>query len=428
LTAAENAILTATNDLQKTYWPRFLNKSFPGLDPVYVTDVNALDWMIVLLNQKDPDTYVSSFALQDRCKQYPNNSCIDLVLNPLLNEATFQEFGAYIGAVHGILGSVDFTSVFQAAFTILWNAKLPCFDTVGMTANVEGERGVLKKCSWKGKTVPCSAIFTTFPTDQGMCCSFNMKAANEIFMDSQYSALVKSLQFRDQNTSFEDSTLPDWFINKNEPRTQPGRNMGLKVVLDAHSNVLESLSISRDFEGFTGLVTNPGSFPLTELKGFEIRPGHNNRVAVSAVMIDADDSLRELEPDTRKCLFSDETDRIKLHKTYNQANCFLECALLFAQNQLKAENNLSNACTPWYFPFVDNGYSLCDPWQTVRIMEIMESDVPDGECNYCLPNCIQTIYKQTVSAQPFRRCDERNLQLSDMCNMNYPDVSCFIKI
>jgi hypothetical protein len=38
-------------------------------------------------------------------------------------------------------------------------------------------------------------------------------------------------------------------------------------------------------------------------------------------------------------------------------------------------------------------------------------------------DCIQTIYQQTVSAQPFRRCDERNIQLSDMCNMNFPNVS-----
>jgi len=422
LTAEENATLTAIISLQKTYWSKFLNKSIPGLNVSYATDINVLDWIIILLNQKQPDYYIQTSDLRERCKQYPNISCVETLMNPLLLDATFDAFEKKVEDVKKLLGPVDLTFAFPMAFTSLWNAKLPCFDTVGMTADVEGERGILKKCSWKGKIVPCSAIFTTFPTDQGMCCSFNMKAADEIFMDSQYSTLVKKLQDRDQNTSFEDSTLPDWFIKGNEPKTQPGKNMGLKVVLDAHSDVLESLSISSDFEGFTGLVTNPESFPLTDIKGFEIRPGHNNRVAVSAIGVDADDNLRDLDPDTRRCLFSDETDQIALHKSYNQANCLFECSLNFAQRQLREENNSTNICTPWYFPFIDNGYSLCDPWNTVRIMKIMQSDVPDNECSYCLPDCIRTIYQQSVTVQPFRRCDERNLQLSDMCSMSSLDV------
>jgi hypothetical protein len=423
LTPSENATLTKLNQLQAQYWQSFLNQSVPGLSPDYPGNINELDWMFIMLNQKDPDTYVSSFALQSQCKKFSNASCIEQALNPLYNENTFQAFGELIGMAKYVLATVDFTFAFKTAFSSLWYAKLPCFDTVGMSAEVEGERGILKRCSWKGKTVPCSAIFTTYPTDQGMCCSFNMKAADKIFIDSQYLALTKDLQNTDLNSSFEDSTIPDWYLNRSEPRTQPGSNMGLRVVLDAHSDVVESLSISRDFEGFTGLVTDPGSFPLTKLKGFEIRPGHNNLVAVSAIKFDADDDMRDLDPDTRKCLFPDETGQLKLFKTYNQANCFLECSLNFAKKLLKEEQNMTSGCTPWYFPFVNENYRLCDPWQTVRITEIMDEEVPTDECSYCLPDCIRTIYQQSVSAQPFRRCDERNIQLTDMCSMNYPNVS-----
>jgi hypothetical protein len=49
--------------------------------------------------------------------------------------------------------------------------------------------------------------------------------------------------------------------------------MGLEVLLDAHSNVVEALSISRDFEGLTGLITDSESFPLMVQGGMEIRPG-----------------------------------------------------------------------------------------------------------------------------------------------------------
>ncbi len=162
---------------------------------------------------------------------------------------------------------------------------------------------------------------------------------------------------------------------------------------------------------------DPGSFPLSNLKGFEVKPGHNNLVAVSAVKIDADDDLRGLDPGTRKCLLPDETDHVKLHKAYSQANCYLECSLIYAQKKLAQEQNMSFGCTPWYFPFTESSFRMCDPFQTKGILDSMQNDVPTEECSYCLPDCIRTIYSQTVTTQPFRRCDERNLYLTDFCTV-----------
>ena len=270
---------------------------------------------------------------------------------------------------------------------------------------------------WKQVEVPCSQIFTTFPTDRGFCCSFNIDAADNIFIDSQYTSLVKSLNKIDQELAVERVAMPDFYVKRSEPMTQAGKNLGLTVVLDAHSNVIESVSASSDYEGFVGLITNPGNFLLTNSKGFEIQPGHNNLVAVSAIMIQADDDLVFLDPDTRQCLFPGETDRIKLHKSYTQENCFLECSLIFAQNKLKDEQNLGYLCTPWYFPFVDENYTMCDPWQTVRISQIMQNDVSSEQCSYCLPDCVQTIYRTSTTTQQFRRCDERNLELTKMCSI-----------
>jgi hypothetical protein len=39
---------------------------------------------------------------------------------------------------------------------------------------------------------------------------------------------------------------------------------------------------------------------------------------VSAVVIDADDDLRSLEPERRNCLFQDETMNLRLFKSYSQ--------------------------------------------------------------------------------------------------------------
>jgi hypothetical protein len=45
-------------------------------------------------------------------------------------------------------------------------------------------------------------------TNQGLCCSFNIKAADEIFVDSQYSDQVKQLQKYDRDSAYQTVPMP----------------------------------------------------------------------------------------------------------------------------------------------------------------------------------------------------------------------------
>jgi hypothetical protein len=164
-----------------------------------------------------------------------------------------------------------------------------------------------------------------------MCCSFNVRAAEDIFQGDTYPNLVGQLQRTDKNLSLGDSTRPKDYVDKNEPQTLPGRNKGLVLMLDAHSDLFAPGSVSSDYKGFTGLIAPSGSFPFTIQDGFEIRPGHKNIIALTGSRVDADDSLRSLSPDDRKCLFNDENTDMKLHKNYTYSNCMFECSLLYAQ-------------------------------------------------------------------------------------------------
>ena len=49
-----------------------------------------------------------------------------------------------------------------------------------------------------------------FPTDRGMCCSFNMQRAEEMFRDSKYKERITTLEQRDKNMSFANSSIPEW--------------------------------------------------------------------------------------------------------------------------------------------------------------------------------------------------------------------------
>jgi hypothetical protein len=58
--------------------------------------------------------------------------------------------------------------------------------------------------------------------------------------------------------------------------TQAGAQMGLKVILDAHTDILAEYSITEDFEGFSVIITPPSDFPLMEQEGFGIKTGERN--------------------------------------------------------------------------------------------------------------------------------------------------------
>ena len=69
---------------------------------------------------------------------------------------------------------------------------------------------MLKDCRWKGRRVSCSAIFTMYPTDRGMCCSFNKPKADDMFLQSRYREQMRTRTHQDKNMSLEDSAVPEW--------------------------------------------------------------------------------------------------------------------------------------------------------------------------------------------------------------------------
>ena len=186
---------------------------------------------------------------------------------------------------------------------------------------------MLKKCIWKGEAMPCSELFKTFPTDQGMCCTFNMKKADEMFKDSQYRKLINLMQ----NKEHKNETSP---LQKIVPYA--GRKKGLQLILDAHSDYISGGTVSEDFDGFYAIIDSKDQFPTVNRKTVLIRPGHNNIVSMSATKVTADDGIKELDEKKRRCLFQDEKPLYN-YMNYTQANCLLECAMDYAMMEVKTE-------------------------------------------------------------------------------------------
>jgi hypothetical protein len=212
----------------------------------------------------------------------------------------------------------------------LWFSSMPCFPTQSSS----NDAVFVKKCQWKGIELPCSSIFSRSITDQGICCSFNKLLADQIYTDNAYSRLVIELEQKEKNDSLESIKLPSWFTESKEPNTRTGIHMGLSVAIDSQNHLLGPFSVQTDFQSLTLLIGQPLDFPLTKQKGLPVLPGHANYIALSATSITTDESMKEIIPKKRNCKFSDEGEDLKIHRRYSQYNCFMECSLQYAQNQM----------------------------------------------------------------------------------------------
>ena len=226
---------------------------------------------------------------------------------------------------------MDLQKSYPALFEILWYTQLPCFDVEGVTSDYNGQYGMLKSCFWKGREMPCSKVFDTFPTDQGMCCTFNMDKAEKMFKDGKYREMVQKMQKRDKHLSFDKKS---WSMEKKLVFTsETGISKGLQVILDAHSNLLAGGTVAGDFDGFFGIIDSKDQYPMTSRKSILIKPGQNTLVSMSATKITSDD-IGDIDPKLRNCLFPDDKEMV-LHNNYSQANCIMECQLFSAFGKVK---------------------------------------------------------------------------------------------
>jgi hypothetical protein len=112
-------------------------------------------------------------------------------------------------------------------------------------------------------------------------------------------------------------------------------------------------------------------------KLFTLPIGHTNIISLTGSRTDADDSMRDLTIEKRNCRFADESEGLKVHQNYSFTSCMFECSLSFAQNELLKTNQTMEACVPWFFPPPDDSNVMCDPWETMAFLDLMDRVTDD---------------------------------------------------
>ena len=352
------------------------------------------------------------------CSEKPsftNKSAFSILMNPHLKRKYQQAIAYQKAEMMDMLKRLDMVKAYQWIIRALWYSFIPCFDVRNITADMY-EMSMLRYCEWRGEPISCSAIFTTFPTDKGLCCSFNMKAADEIYVESTFRETLQAMQSSDKINSFIPSTPPINYTQSDQPQTVSGVKNGLRVILDARSNWLVPGSFDADFHTFTAVIQPSRSFPLMSQGGLSIRPGYNNIITLISSKKNADENLRSIFKKKRNCLFPDENSDLKIHKQYSYFNCKFECNLRYAKKEVF--NKYGKKCQPWFFPTSNDSNTICDPWISKYFFQKMSKDAPDSLCLHCLPDCSSTFYEPTINVVPFGECDANNLVVSWFCQVS----------
>lgn len=201
---------------------------------------------------------------------------LDLFLNPmrdnekkLISEYVLNMTKSLFDASHSLLSSRAYPNLFR----LLRHTALPCFPE-----DVTISPGhMLKSCQWGGQEVDCRKLFTPVPTDSGMCCAFNTKnilrheeACRGDGQDTEYPCLVLELQNR---TGAE---------RKHTKKATFGKNKGLKVTLDRHSNLDSLQTVVDNDNGFRVFIGDPTEFPMLNNDQLLLSTGHRHLIRLSA--------------------------------------------------------------------------------------------------------------------------------------------------
>ena len=52
---------------------------------------------------------------------------------------------------------------------------------------------------------------------------------------------------------------------------------------------------------------------------------------------------------------------------------------------------------------------MCNPWNTQKFLDIIQSQIPKNQCKHCLPDCTTTKFESVMTYSRLRQCDRTNL-------------------
>ncbi|XP_067004779.2 pickpocket protein 28 [Anabrus simplex] len=246
-------------------------------------------------------------------------------------------------------------------------------------------------CSWRGAEVNCGAVFTLTITDVGVCYSFNILPANELFADDVIQANLTNNTPPTKNWSPENG----YSLNKDVFETYPRRTMSAGVgagltVFAITQDQEADFKCRMPMEGFKMMLHNPAVFPEVKKQFFRVPSNRDVVIGVHPKIIRTTKELHSYPPKLRQCFFVHER-RLRFFKIYTQENCELECLTNYTLKHC--------SCAQYFMPRAE-GTQICGPMDigcTIEVQEAYNFDADNLDYCNCLPACTEIKYDVEIS-------------------------------
>lgn len=231
-------------------------------------------------------------------------------------------------------------------------------------------------CRFREKLVGCSEIFVETITDGGVCSTFNMIPAKEMFKNDGNSV----------KTSWSENVFATKNFEVFPRRAFSGSSIGLNVVLNQKTSDLDFLC-SGPVQGWKVKVHAPDEHPQM-MSGFQ-RLSLKSEISI-VVKPRVEHRLSE------NC-HSSESKSLKYFNKYSQSNCIAECLSTFV---------LSSCGCVKFSMIHDNKTEICNQHQTecvadaTKMFQTVERFNDDFSCD-CKPCCSSLRYDTNVYQADF---------------------------
>lgn len=265
---------------------------------------------------------------------------------------------------------------------------------------------VLSDCSWRRYSRPCGELFNEVLTDDGICYSFNLLNASELYHE-EYLNEHYHVTRHDRPSYYWNGNIP---ANLTEDMIYPRRVLigseGLRFQLNLPTKDKDYVC-SGPVQSFKIQLHSANDHPQMHQYFYRIPMQHDIVMAVHPNIINSTDQLiQNYDKEKRQCIDEEKDKRILLFfKKYTQRNCKLE-ALAYRTHK-KCE------CCPYGLPRQKN-QTICRTVEELQCAQHIESNSVQNIWNGsqidfdCKPSCRSISYDAEISMSEY---DQRNFDM-----------------
>lgn len=267
-------------------------------------------------------------------------------------------------------------------------------------------KDIISNCSWRRDPYNCSDLFHEVLTDEGICFSFNLQNASELYKEDMLHKHYHVTRHNKSSYYWNERIPPNMTEDMIYPRRVYVGSEGLRFELILNRKDKDFVC-SGPVQSFKIQISSSDDQPHMHRNFYRIPMLHDIVMSVHPNIMNSNEQLDSIELEKRQCA-NVKKDNRQLHtlKKYTQRNCQLD-ELLYRQND-------SCNCVAYWIPRLYN-HTICRSAKDLKCIEPIESDAVIKNWNgsqisfNCLPACRSISYDAEISMAEYE-LDEYEFQ------------------